>query len=422
MAFSRLGLSAAFILLSAFSLLAYVAVSTSFTSSAVAAQSSTQIPFDGMSLVYHSETTPIFQSETGVSAMGWATFSFNGVTPASSIMAVAVNGTVATKNEQKPVNFTLTVSFPTDQDTLLYLRHGGQQDLTIFAAPADQSFQLIPGYNFNLTRTWNYLGQSSATTPVGSFTAYRYHTSQTLGDTTLDFYAYYDVATQVLVYGEVYAAKGGFNALIEKITLRQQNFQAPTTASQSPQCIIATAAYGSELAPPVQFLREFRDQDVQKTYLGSRFISAFNAWYYAWAPKIARIESGNSYLRAAVRVAILPLLGSLFVSATIFSSLQPLNPEVGMLVSGVAASALIGLAYLTPLPILARRATKRRLTSKSLLAVAILGLPLTLIGTLAHGTFGIAENLIALLVIETMLITPTLALRHLQRTSAFIRK
>jgi hypothetical protein len=51
--------------------------------------------------------------------------------------------------------------------------------------------------------------------------------------------------------------RSGFNALIEKITLRQQNFQTPTAASQSPQCIIATAAYGSEVAPPSGCCRQF---------------------------------------------------------------------------------------------------------------------------------------------------------------------
>jgi hypothetical protein len=165
------------------------------------ADSNSQIPFDGMSLAYYSETTPTFQAETGASATGWAAFSFNSVTATSSIMDVAVNGTVSSKNGQTPVNFTLTGSFPTDQDTLLYLRHGGQQSITIYAAPADQSFQLIQGYNFNLTRPWDYMGQSPVTTTLGSFTTYRYHTAQTLGDTALDFYAYYDVNTQVLVYG-----------------------------------------------------------------------------------------------------------------------------------------------------------------------------------------------------------------------------
>jgi len=415
-----------FILLASLSVLTYVAISVSMANNVVAADSNSQIPFDGMSLAYYSETTPTLQAAAGITATGWATFNFNSVTTTSSIMNIAVNGTVSANNKQKPVNFTLTVSFPTDQDTLLYLRHGGQQNLMIYAAPADQSFQLIQGYNVNLTRAWDYMGQSTVTTPLGTFTTYRYHTAQTLGDTQLDFYTYYDVNTQVLVYGEVYATKSGLNALIEKITLRQGNFQTSQTSqtsslAKSPQCIIATAAYGSELAPPVQFLREFRDQDVNGTYLGSSFVSAFNAWYYSWAPSIAQAEAGSNYMRAVVRAVIMPLLGTLFVSAALFNWLRPVSPEMGMLISGIVASALIGLVYLTPLVIVVGRATKRKLTWKSLLWVAVLGVTLTLLGTVAHGSVGIAENLTALTVIETILMAPALTLRYLQGKSLFLR-
>jgi hypothetical protein len=205
---------------------------------------------------------------------------------------------------------------------------------------------------------------------------------------------------------------------IEKITLRQENFQTTTSSSAttSPKCIIATAAYGSELAPPVQFLREFRDHDVAGTYLGSRFVSAFNAWYYSWAPAIAQAESANSYLRAFVRAVITPLLGALIVSASIFGWLRPISPELGVLISGIVASALIGSVYLTPLALVARRATKRRLNGKSALRVAILGITLTLLGTVAHGTVGIVENLTALTVVETMLTAPILLVRNLEGT------
>jgi hypothetical protein len=395
-------------------MIAYAGFFASGASNLVMAQSSSQIPFNGMSLVYYSETTPTLQAETGFSADGWATFTFNSVTATSSVMGIAVNGTVTSKNDTQPVNFTLTVSFPTDQDTLLYLRHGGQQNLLIYAAPADQSFQLIPDYNFNLTRSWDYLGQSPITTSLGSFTTYRYHTSQPLGDVMLDFYAYYDVNTQVLVYGEVSAMKSGISAQIEKITLRQENFGTPTAAT-SPQCVIATAAYGSELAPPVQFLREFRDQQVKETYLGSSFVSAFNAWYYSWAPPVAQSEAQNGYMRAAVRAAIMPLLGAMFVSASIFGRLQPASPEIAILISGIVASALIGLTYLTPVEFVIVRATKRKPSRRSALCIASLGVALTLLGTLVHGSVGIAENLTALTVIETMLLTPIALIQNTYR-------
>ena len=383
------------------------------TTSISAASTSGQVPFEGMRLAYYSETTPTLLAYTGIAATGWVTLQFHDVTSSSSLLDISVNGTVTEKGQQAPVNGTLTVNFPTDQDTLLYLRNGGQQDLMIYAGPVGQSFQIIPGYSFDLTRSWNLLGESTITTPLATFSTYRYHTAASLGETLLDFYAYYERTTQLLVYGEVYATQGAFNALVEKISLRQENVQFSNTA-QTPQCIIATAAYGSELAAPVQFLLVFRDQDVQGTYLGGRFVSAFNAWYYSWAPSIARVESVSSTLRAVVRVVIMPLLGALFVSASIFGWLRPISPELGVLISGIVASALIGFMYLTPLAYLVGRATKRKLTGKSVLFVTTLGIMLTLLGTITHGTVGIVENLTTLTVIESMLLAPTLVIRNLQ--------
>lgn len=369
-----------------------------------------------MRLVYYSETTPTLLTYTGISATGWVTLQFHDLTPSASVLDISVNGTVSDNGKQAPVNGTLTVNFPTDQDTLLYLRNGGQQNLTIYAGLVGQSLQIIPGYSINLTRSWNLLGESTITTPLATFSTYRYHTAAILGGTLLDFYAYYERTTQLLVYGEVYATKGAFNALIEKISLRQENVQF-SSSGQTPQCVIATAAYGSEFAPPVQFLRAFRDGDVEGTYLGSRFVSAFNAWYYSWAPSIAQVESRNGALRALVRALIMPLLGALIVSASIFGWLRPISPELGVLVSGILASALIGLAYLTPLALLAGRAAKRKFTGKSVLYVATLGIALTLLGTVAHGTAGIVENFTALIIIETMLIAPTVVIRNFQGAS-----
>ena len=40
-------------------------------------------------------------------------------------------------------------------------------------------------------------------------------------------------------------------------------------------CLIATATYGSELSPQVQFLRGFRDNTVYSIFAGSNFMTAF---------------------------------------------------------------------------------------------------------------------------------------------------
>lgn len=111
-------------------------------------------------------------------------------------------------------------------------------------------------------------------------------------------------------------------------------------------CVIATAAFGSELSEPVQFLRTFRDQVVLGTFAGSEFLKAFNVWYYSFSPSVAAFISGSSTLRALARVLIYPLIGFLEVASSVYSVLRSLNPEVGVVGSGLIASALIGATYL----------------------------------------------------------------------------
>ena len=378
------------------------------------------IPFQGMNLSYYSATTPILLQQTGLSANGWINLMFHDLTGSSSKLDISVNGNVTENGQEAPTSIqTATVDFPTNQDTILFLRNGGQQSLQIYAGPAGQAFQLIPGSSVNLSGTWTLHDTYSLHTALGTFTAYRYHYSISGGSIVLDFYASYEKVTQVLIYGEVYATQNGLPALIEKLELRNTNVQFTTTSStsstpgsSSPSCVIATAAYGSALAPPVQFLREFRDQNVEKTYLGSQFMSAFNAWYYSWAPSIARIESTNAGLRAGMRALILPLIASLFVSRELFTLIVPFNPEVAIFISGLAASGLVGLTYLTPILLIPflRLMRRRALTKKAMACIAIFGVIVTLVGTVTHGTFGVVENLSALAVVETILLTPVVCL------------
>jgi len=63
-------------------------------------------------------------------------------------------------------------------------------------------------------------------------------------------------------------------------------------------CFIATAAYGTETAAELNILRDFRDQVLLKSTLGSRFVDA----YYRVSPPIADFIAKNDFLRAVVRV------------------------------------------------------------------------------------------------------------------------
>ena len=78
-------------------------------------------------------------------------------------------------------------------------------------------------------------------------------------------------------------------------------------------CLIATAAYGTELAPQVQLLREARDGALAQTAAGSAFLGAFNAAYYAFSPAAADAVRDHPAAADAVRTAAAPLLSILSV-------------------------------------------------------------------------------------------------------------
>lgn len=69
-------------------------------------------------------------------------------------------------------------------------------------------------------------------------------------------------------------------------------------------CFIATAAYGSYLAPEVMVLRDFRDSRLLTNSPGKAFV-----WlYYGISPPIAFYISRHEGLKAAVRLALTPIV------------------------------------------------------------------------------------------------------------------
>ncbi|RNJ76695.1 MAG: peptidylprolyl isomerase [Nitrosopumilus sp. B06] len=83
--------------------------------------------------------------------------------------------------------------------------------------------------------------------------------------------------------------------------------------SDSGGCLIATATFGSELAPQVQQLRELRDNTVLSTQSGSAFMDAFNSFYYSFSPAIADLEREHPVFREGVKAAITPMLATLSI-------------------------------------------------------------------------------------------------------------
>ena len=90
-------------------------------------------------------------------------------------------------------------------------------------------------------------------------------------------------------------------------------------------CLIATATYGSELAPQVQQLRELRDNQLLQTESGSAFMGIFNDIYYSFSPTIADYERENSMFKEAVKLTITPMLSTLAIMENAESELEVLG-------------------------------------------------------------------------------------------------
>lgn len=115
-------------------------------------------------------------------------------------------------------------------------------------------------------------------------------------------------------------------------------------------CLIATATYGTELAPQVQRLRELRDTQLLSTDSGTTFVRSFNQFYYSFSPAVSDYERQNPIFREMVKISITPMItvslsvldhadiGSEFNALVLGSGLILLN--IGMYV-GIPASVII---------------------------------------------------------------------------------
>jgi hypothetical protein len=109
-------------------------------------------------------------------------------------------------------------------------------------------------------------------------------------------------------------------------------------------CLIATAAFGSEMAPQVQFLREIRDNTVMTTQSGTAFMTGFNQFYYSFSPYVADYERENPIFKEAVKVTLTPLLTSL----TLLNYVD-IDSEQEMLGYGIGIILLnIGMYFVAP--------------------------------------------------------------------------
>jgi len=122
-----------------------------------------------------------------------------------------------------------------------------------------------------------------------------------------------------------------------------------TSTEEGGGCLIATATYGSELAPQVQQLRELRDNQLLQTESGTAFMGMFNDIYYTFSPTIADYERENPYFKEAVKLAITPMISTLSLMENAESESEVLGIGISVIALnlgmylGVPAIVVVGI-------------------------------------------------------------------------------
>jgi len=145
----------------------------------------------------------------------------------------------------------------------------------------------------------------------------------------------------VVIQNQRILAEGSTGAQFGEVII---NGDCDSNGPRGGGCLIATATFGSELAPQVQELRELRDNTLLQTSSGSAFMDGFNSFYYLFSPTIADWERQNPAFKEAVKITITPLLTSLSILNYV-----GIDSEEKMLGYGIGIILLnIGMYFVAP--------------------------------------------------------------------------
>ena len=114
-----------------------------------------------------------------------------------------------------------------------------------------------------------------------------------------------DAGTTYFFACTAYSATGDESNFSGEIVYATEGGSSGSSGSwASERCFIATAAYGSGLAPEVVTLRAFRDRYLLTNGPGQAFVD----WYYRVSPNIAAFIAQHESLKTAVRWGLAPVV------------------------------------------------------------------------------------------------------------------
>jgi hypothetical protein len=374
-------------------------------------------------------SSPVTLSTSGVPAGASAVFSTNSLTPGpggntQSAMTITTSTTVTPTTYAIMItglggsvfhstSITLTVTSAATPDfslssskSVVTVTQGQSSTDTIFVT-SNRGFNSL----VTLSASWMSTNPAGVTTNIISPVVPAPNTS---------------ASSTLTISASGSAPAGNFTVRVVGISGTLIDFVDVVVVVNAPQCVVATATYGSTLSPEVQFLRNFRDNMILKTTVGSNFMLAFNIWYYSFSPNFAQFIAANPPLKNTMRYALYPMISILEYGASTFY-VVPSNPEASAVISGLIISSLIGATYLAlPLAMISLCARRVRVTAKKLekpAAAGFIGGLVSLALAEIAGTSSVVLTIAAsVLVLASITISGLLASRLALRTVSAIRR
>ncbi|WP_455278130.1 CFI-box-CTERM domain-containing protein [[Eubacterium] cellulosolvens] len=141
--------------------------------------------------------------------------------------------------------------------------------------------------------------------------------------------------------------------------------QTSSTSPQTPAaCIIATATYGSDMAPEVSYMRHVRDQMIGSNLIGEMLVNGWNNFYYYWSPPIAHLISSNNMLQKISQVLIIPLYIIIHMTAFTYTNTACLGASAASIAAFLFASISSILIYIL-MPIYTVQLFSKKITKKA---------------------------------------------------------
>jgi len=122
---------------------------------------------------------------------------------------------------------------------------------------------------------------------------------------------------------------------------------------------VLAATYGPDKPVELSVLEAARERHIPRAFAARYWSEAFDQLCYSMAPDLPTSISENPALKIALRGLLYPTLRILTLSASVYFTIGA-SSEFAFFVAGFAASALVGVVYLTPLFLLALRIFQKR--------------------------------------------------------------